>query len=310
MAIDAEYTITSPTRRAAAPPTPSAAVVLRRSARCARRRQRLAQHCASAFTAAREHLAALAVVAEHVEARARRREQHRVARPGEPRCALRPPPRASGALDGTPLDASASRSAAHRGRSARTARGMRAHRLGAAARNPAPCRRRRAISTHLACRGRAARRRSRRRWCPWNRRRTSTPPRVRDALAPGAAGPRSSRSASTQGARGRPSVAPERSAASALAALCSPRSASSASGMSGVAPCASQRAAAPSSPQSSSSGGASSPKVTTLRPGSAHRHASAGRRGSAPARRAPCEDARLRRAHSRRGPRSGRDGPR
>ena len=116
----------------------------------------------------------------------------------------------------------------------------RRHRRLRAARSPGPCRRRRrSAPPSAACR--SAPRRWRRRWCPWNRRRSarrrSPPPSARDAASPS-----NSRSACSSGCirqvdRARASA----SAASALAALCSPatRSCDTRHAVS-ASPCASQ----------------------------------------------------------------------
>ena len=127
--------------------------------------------CASARTACDEHLAAMHVVAEHVVARARRREQHGVARTAARDMRART---ASSMLaarrSGTPLPASTLlRSLARRGRSARPR---------ARARRP-PRERREILALAVAARDqhdrapscRSAPPRWRRRWCLSNRRR-------------------------------------------------------------------------------------------------------------------------------------------
>ena len=97
-----------------------------------------------------EHLGAVRVVAEHVEAGAGRRQQHGVAGLRACAAAARRRFERRAALDSaTPVAVEhRARSAARRGRSAAPrARGARPARP--AARSPGPCRRRRAISTSL-----------------------------------------------------------------------------------------------------------------------------------------------------------------
>ena len=115
-----------------------------------------------------EHVAAMRVVAEHVEARARRRQQHRVAGLRETRrgAAPRPPcvARAHGVADAGErrLDEPGIAAEQHGGAH------LAAERRARAARNPGPCRRRRR-SAPAGRRVRRPRRAWRRRWCPWNR---------------------------------------------------------------------------------------------------------------------------------------------
>ena len=167
-----------------------------------------------------EHVAAVGVVAEHVEAGAGRRQQHGVARPRGGRARLAPPrPCRRHARVRADAARAPRRAPARRGRSARRAAPCRRRRR-AAARNPGSCRRRR----RSAPAGRA---------CPHRGERRADVGALgvvdvahaadrRRPTASGAAGRRTRTAPRASAAAAGRAPRPSASAASALAALCRP----------------------------------------------------------------------------------------
>ena len=136
-----------------------------------------------------EDLGAMPVVAEHVQAGAGRRQQHRVARSAPARSTRRwLPAGCRGAAAARRCRQARLRSCRHRGRSA-PPHARSAPPARPAGRSPGPCRRRRgsapACPAHVRHPGLPARPRWRRRWCPCCRRRPrprrSSPPTRRGA---------------------------------------------------------------------------------------------------------------------------------
>ena len=222
------------------------------------------------------------VVAEHVEARARRRQQHGVARLRElaRRCTTAS---SSDAQRVTPALGERLRDQRRIAADQQHRAGMLRARPARAARSPGPCRRRRR-SGPPSCRARRARRRSRRRWCPWNRRstrrRAARRRAARGAAGPGscAARPRAAVEHAESHSRARRRRARwRRCAAPRIAQLVDAQDLHRAL----------QTSLPPRRRSPSASCGASRPKVSDGLARQRHRQRSADRRGSAPARPRP-----------------------
>ena len=232
MVIEADVTITRPSSRMAAASSSITGSSRRQRGALARREIGVACAFMARAPAPRPRtLAALRVVAEHVEARAGGRQQHGVARVRVLRGLRRPPPRASRSIR---RRAAAQRLRAEQRRIA--ADQHHAPHLAAKRRGQRPEVLALAIAAgdqhQRAGHARTAPRASRRRSCPSNRRcsarRRRRPPIACDAAVPGTrAAPRASPRAAA------PSASPSASAASALAALWRPASFSSSSASSG-----------------------------------------------------------------------------
>ncbi len=175
---------------------------------------------ASAANRSGEHIAAMAVVAKHVEARARGRQQHRVAGARGSARPRRPRPRASRRARSCTTPASAAASAGASLPISTTCRTLSLKACGE---------RRKVLALALAAGDQHQRIPACRRPPPWSRRRSfpsshrcSARPRCRRSRPSGAAAPGKLRARRAWRACGRPAASPSASAARALAALCRP----------------------------------------------------------------------------------------